>query len=112
MFDSGRVDEGREGIMAGEPTPSIIDTRHDQMFPTLDPVEIGRVRRFGQLRAFASGERLATVGQVGAALSIILSGEVEVTRYDSAHRGTAVVTHGPGAFLGELAQLSGRPALA
>src|ERR1700736_1413271 len=81
------------------------------MFPTLDAAEIERVRRFGELRAFAPGERLATVGQVGAALSIILSGEVEVTRYDSARRGTAIVTHGPGAFLGELAQLSGRPAL-
>jgi thioredoxin reductase (NADPH) len=90
---------------------SILDTRRDQMFPTLDAAEIERVRRFGELRAFAPGERLATVGQVGAALSIILSGEVEVTRYDSARRGTAIVTHGPGAFLGELAQLSGRPAL-
>src|ERR1043166_10123872 len=93
------------------PTPSIIDTRRDQMFPTLDPAEIERVRRFGVPRAFAPGERLAKVGDVGAALSIILAGEVEVTRYDSARRGTAIVTHGPGAFLGELAQLAGRPAL-
>jgi thioredoxin reductase (NADPH) len=93
------------------PTPSIIDTRRDQMFPTLDPAEIERLRRFGVPRAFAAGERLAKLGDVGAALSIILSGEVEVTRYDSARRGTAIVTHGPGAFLGELAQLSGRPAL-
>jgi thioredoxin reductase (NADPH) len=97
--------------MAPAPTPSIIDTRREQMFPRLEPLEIERVRRFGKPRTFAPGERLANVGQVGAALSIILSGEVEVTRYDSAHRGTAIVTHGPGAFLGELAQLSGRPAL-
>jgi thioredoxin reductase (NADPH) len=103
--------ESREGTMAGAPTPSIIDTRHDQMFPTLDPAEIERVRRFGKLRAFVRGERLASVGQAGVALSIILSGEVEVTRYDSAHNATSIVTHGPGAFLGELAQLSGRPAL-
>src|SRR5215470_20189290 len=97
--------------MAREPTPSIIDTRREQMFPRLDLAEIERVRRFGNPRAFAPGERLASVGQVGAALSVILSGAVEVTRYDSAHRGTAIVTHGPGAFLGELAQLSGRPGL-
>src|SRR5437660_10821312 len=93
------------------PTPSIIDTRRDQMFPTLDAAEIERVRRFGTLRAFAPGERLAQVGDVGGGLSIVLSGEVEVTRYESSGRPALIVTHRPGAFLGELAQLSGRPAL-
>jgi len=93
------------------PTPSVIDTRRDQMFPTLDAAEIARVRRFGELRAFAPGERLAKVGDVGVGLSIVLAGEVEVVRYDSAGRAASIVTHGPGAFLGELAQLSGRPAL-
>src|ERR1700758_181252 len=93
------------------PTPSIIDMRRDQMFPTLDAAEIERVRRFGQPRGFAPGEPLAKVGDVGGGLSIILSGEVEGMRYDLAGRGTSIVTHGPGAFLGELAQLSGRPAL-
>jgi thioredoxin reductase (NADPH) len=81
------------------------------MFPTLDAAEIARVRRFGELRAFAPGERLAKVGDVGVGLSIVLAGEVEVVRYDSAGRAASIVTHGPGAFLGELAQLSGRPAL-
>jgi hypothetical protein len=28
-------------------SPSIFDTRHDQMFPVLQPFEIERVRRFG-----------------------------------------------------------------
>ena len=82
------------------PTPSIIDTRRDQMFPTLDAAEIERVRRFGEPRAFASGERLAKVGDVGVGLSIVLAGEVEVVRYDSAGRAASIVTHGPGAFLG------------
>ena len=46
-----------------------------------------------------------------AGLSIVLSGEIEVTRYTVPGRRAPIVTHGPGAFLGELAQLAGRPAL-
>jgi thioredoxin reductase (NADPH) len=96
--------------MPSVPAP-IIDTRRDQMFPTLEPSEIERVRRFGKQRWFVPGEPLAKVGERGVGLSIILSGQVEVTRYDSARRSTPIVTHGPGAFLGELAQLAGRPTL-
>jgi thioredoxin reductase (NADPH) len=96
--------------MPSVPTPSIIETRRDQMYPTLEPSEIERVRRF-RMRAFAPGEPLAKVGKVGGGLSIILSGEVDVTRYDSSGQRAPIVTLGPGAFLGELAQLAGRPAL-
>jgi thioredoxin reductase (NADPH) len=92
-------------------TPSIIDTRRDQMFPTLEPSEIGRLRRFGKICAFAPGGRLAKVGDVGGGLGIILSGEVDVTRLSASGEHAPIVTCGPGAFLGELAQLAGRPAL-
>ena len=98
--------------MPSVPTPSIADTRQDQMFPTLDPSEIERVRRFGQLRTFAPGEALAKVGDRSGALSIVLSGEIEVTRHNLSGRPAPIVIHRPGAFLGELAQLVGRPALA
>src|SRR5262249_30215341 len=37
--------------------------------------------------------------------------EVDVTRYDPSGGAMPIVTHEPGAFLGELAQLAGRPAL-
>ena len=67
--------------MPSVPTPSIADTRQDQMFPTLDPSEIKPVRRFGQRRTFAPGEALAKVGDRSCALSIVLSGEIEVTRH-------------------------------
>ena len=97
--------------MTSTPTPSIIDTRRDQMFPTLEALEVERVRRFGKIRAFAPTEKLAQVGKVSAGLSIILSGEVDVTRQDSSGQYAPIITYGPGAFLGELAQLAGRPAL-
>jgi thioredoxin reductase (NADPH) len=93
------------------PAKSIIDTRHDQMFPNLETSEIERVRRFGEVQSIGTGEALASVGNVGHGLSIILSGEVEVTQHDRSGRGAVIVTHGPGAFLGELAQLAGHPSL-
>ena len=93
------------------PTQSIIDTRRHQMFPVLEPAEIERVRRFGKVRSYGAGEALAKVGEVGLGLTIILGGNVEITQHDQSGRRTAIVTHGPGAFMGELAQLAGRPAL-
>jgi thioredoxin reductase (NADPH) len=91
--------------------PSIIDTRRLQMFPTLEPADIARLRRFGQVRTFAKGDVLARVGEVGHGLSIILSGCVEITQRHQSGPNTPIVTHGPGALMGELAQLAGRPAL-
>ena len=51
------------------------------------------------------------MGEVGHGLTIILAGEVQITQRDQSGRREPIVTHGPGAFMGELAQLSGRPAL-
>jgi thioredoxin reductase (NADPH) len=93
------------------PSQSIIDTRRDQMFPTLSAADIDRVRRFGKTRLYASGEALVRVGETGHGMSVILSGEVEIIgRYELGHRQTIVVHHA-GSFMGELAQLSGQAAL-
>ena len=90
-----------------EPMKPIIDTRRHQMFPTLELVEIERVRRFGVTRSYAAGEALATVGDAGDGLIIVSSGDVDVTRRDRSGGRTLIVTHGPGSFMGELAQLGG-----
>jgi thioredoxin reductase (NADPH) len=97
--------------MIASPTQSIIETRRQQMFPILEPAEIERVRRFGKVRTYGTGEVLATVGQLGLGLTIILAGKVDITRRDQSGRPAPIVTHGPGHFMGELAQLAGRPAL-
>lgn len=94
-----------------EPPPSIIDTRRAQMFPALNAAEISRLQRFGEPRRFADGEALARVGQPGLGLAIVLSGEVEITQHGELGRSEPIVTHGTGSFMGELAQLSGRPSL-
>src|SRR6266436_4520639 len=90
---------------------SIIDTRRPQMFPTLEPAEIERVRRFGKVRSYGAGEALASVGEVGLGLTIILAGRVDITQHEQSGRREPIVTYGAGAFMGELAQLAGRPAL-
>jgi thioredoxin reductase (NADPH) len=92
--------------------PSIIEQRGEQMLPVLDALEIERVRRFGECRSFAKGAALLTVGQVGPGLMVILSGRVDVTHVDKTGQRISIVGHGPGEFVGELAQLAGRPALA
>ena len=65
--------------MIAAPTQSIIETRRQQMFPILEPDEVERVRRFGKVRTYGAGEALATVGQVGPGLTIILAGNVDLT---------------------------------
>jgi thioredoxin reductase (NADPH) len=93
------------------PNPSIMDTRRHQMFPVLEPMEIERVRRFGKVRSYGTGEALAKVGEKGHGLTVILAGTVDITQHDASGRRDPIVTYGAGAFMGELAQLAGRPAL-
>jgi thioredoxin reductase (NADPH) len=96
--------------MSVTPKP-IIERRHDQMFPTLEALEIERVRRFGEVHSFGAGEVLARMGEVSQGLIILSAGKVDITQRDRSGRQTPIVTHGPGSFMGELAQLAGRPAL-
>ena len=90
---------------------SIIEQRREQIFPVLTAAEIARVHRFGVERSFGDGGALQTVGKVGEGLMIILRGHIEAIQRDAMGLQLPIVTQGPGAFLGELAQLAGRPAL-
>src|SRR5690349_8828835 len=90
---------------------SILGQRREQIFPKLDAADIERIRRFGEVRTYAAGERLETAGQIGPGLLVVLGGTVKVTRHDLLDADELIVTHGPGNFMGELAQLAGRPTL-
>jgi thioredoxin reductase (NADPH) len=94
-----------------QPVQPIIETRRAQMFPVLDPAEIGRLTRFGEARSYAAGERLVATGEVAPGAFLLLAGHVEVTQGGGFGHSASIVTMGPGSFLGELAQLSGRPSL-
>jgi thioredoxin reductase (NADPH) len=80
------------------------------MFPRLSDEELGRLSRFGERKRYAAGDRVAGVGDTGVGLKLLLSGEIEISQNDAGVR-SHIVTHERGNFMGELAQLSGRPYL-
>jgi len=93
-----------------EPRP-VIESRFDQMFPTLGSAEVERLQRFGERRVYPSGTRLFATGEISPGMFVVLSGEVAITQHNALGREEPIVTHGPGSFIGELNQISGRPSL-
>jgi thioredoxin reductase (NADPH) len=100
----------REDAMPQSVHP-LIEARHDQMYPVLEPVEIDRLARFGERRSYAAGECIVATGAVPPGAFVILAGRVDVRQGGRMGASEAIVAHGPGSFMGELAQLSGRPSL-
>src|SRR3954468_14613069 len=85
--------------------------RHEQTFPALTAPEIARMRRFGEMRSYKHGEKLFETGKPGPGMFVILSGHVAITQRDGLGHITPVIDQGPGQFMAELSQLSGRVAL-
>src|SRR6201995_3624161 len=90
---------------------SVMFPRHEQTFPELTAPEIARMRRFGELRHYSDGEKLFETGKPGPGMFVILSGHVAITQRDGLGHVTPVIDQGPGQFIAELGQLSGRIAL-
>jgi len=85
--------------------------RHEQTFPSLTPQEIARMRRFGEIRTYKNGEMLFETGKPGPGMFVVLTGHVAITQRDGLGHVTPVIDQGPGQFLAEIGQLSGRAAL-
>jgi thioredoxin reductase (NADPH) len=85
--------------------------RREQTFPALTPQEIGRMRRFGDIRTYQHGETLFETGKPGPGMFVILSGHVAITQRDGLGHVSPVIEQVPGQFLAEIGQLSGRAAL-
>ena len=85
--------------------------RHEQTFPALTHHEIERMRRFGEPRSYRDGEALFETGKVGPGMFVVLSGHVAITQRDGLGHVTPIIDQGPGQFLAEIGQLSGRVAL-
>jgi thioredoxin reductase (NADPH) len=90
---------------------SVFEARRRQTFPVLEPYEVGRLRRFGEARCVVDGEYLLRTGEIGFGLLLVISGRVIVSPRDDAVGRGPIHDHGPGSFVGELAQLSGHPSL-
>ncbi|MGA8260085.1 MAG: FAD-dependent oxidoreductase [Arenicellales bacterium] len=93
------------------PARPLTETRREQMFPTLEPEEIARLKRFGEIHAFKAGERIMKSGKVSPGFMVLLSGRVKVSQSNDIGQNREIVSLDPGQFMGELAQLSRKPAL-
>lgn len=85
--------------------------RQEQTFPTLTAQEIARMRRFGEIRTYKDGELMFETGKPGRGMFVVLSGHVAITQRDGLGHVTPIIDQGPGQFLAEIGQLSGRVAL-
>ena len=56
---------------------STIDTRREQMFPKLEPREIDRLRRFGDVRRYSAGEALFVTGEIAPGMVVLIKGSNE-----------------------------------
>jgi len=93
------------------PYPADVHPRREQMFPVLTPAEIGRIGRFGTVRRYPRGARLVTAGEPGPGMFVILEGSVTANQRDGLGRVSPIINARRGHFTGEVAQLSGGPAL-
>jgi thioredoxin reductase (NADPH) len=88
-----------------------IEARRAQMFPVLSDHDVTRLERFGTPRHYPKGTRILTAGEPGPGLVFIRHGAIGVSQGGDVGRRETIVEHGAGEFLGELSNLSDRPAL-
>ncbi len=98
-----------ENIVLPDDAPNA--ARADQMFPQLSDAQIARMMPLGEEKTWHDGEALYAAGQDAPGLFVVLSGWVAIMSTDAMGRHHLVVEQGPGQFMGEIGQLSGRPAL-
>jgi hypothetical protein len=69
----------------------LADVTLPQLFLAVDPAEMERVRRFGEVRRYGAGEALFKIGEAGHGLFVILAGRCggPTSRRWSAHEAGA-----------------------
>jgi thioredoxin reductase (NADPH) len=105
------VDSATESKTDGGAARAAAFPRREQTFPALTAQEIARMRRFGELRGYKDGDALFETGKPGPGMFVVLSGHVAITQRDGLGHVSPVINQGPGQFLAEIGQLSGRVAL-
>jgi thioredoxin reductase (NADPH) len=81
-------------------------------FPTLSEAELASLGRcpLMVLKRYPAGESLFEIGERNCNFCVVKSGEVEILD-ESGDAPKTVTVHGPGEFTGEVAQVTGSPAL-
>lgn len=91
------------------PIPSVLDAS-TQAFPTLTAAHINRLLPAGKIRKVKPGEILFHPGDTEVPFFVLLSGGLEIVQ-PSLDGERLIVTHGPGAFTGEMTMISGQRVL-
>ncbi|TPG16443.1 FAD-dependent oxidoreductase [Sphingomonas koreensis] len=81
------------------------------MFPTLSSDDIERIARHGQRKTLATGDMLFRTGDPDVGLSVLVGGRIRISQHDGAGNVSEVAVHAPGALIGEISGLTGRPVL-
>jgi thioredoxin reductase (NADPH) len=90
------------------------ETRHHQMFPTLDAAQVETAKRFGSgtPTAFTPGQVIYDFGEHHSSAWLVLEGSIDIVRRDGLDREVLITSEEAGQFTGELSQLAGQGALA
>ncbi|MBN3754438.1 FAD-dependent oxidoreductase [Paraburkholderia sp. Tr-20389] len=84
---------------------------HDR-YPRFSKADVDKMMRFGIIERWREGDVMFRIGQPGLGMRVLLSGRARLSRRDGLGRSQTIVELGEGQFLGEVAQLTGKPALA
>src|SRR5690349_1850245 len=95
--------------MSSSLVPSALNPQ-TQIFPTLTPAQIDRIRPLGRIRQVTAGEVLFSPGETSLPFFVLLSGAMEIVQ-PSVDGERAVAHHDPGAFTGEMTMISGQQCL-
>ena len=90
---------------------SHLESRFGQMFPALEPEDVYRLKRFGEIVTYADGEALFLTGEPSQAMFVVLTGKVVVSRRDGLGNVSTFMEKGPFQFLAEVGTLAGGPCL-
>jgi thioredoxin reductase (NADPH) len=90
---------------------SHLQSRLGQMFPALEPEDVYRLKRFGEIVTYADGEALFLTGDPSQAMFVVLTGKVVVSRRDGLGNVSTFMEKGPFQFLAEVGTLAGGPCL-
>src|SRR6201996_4926118 len=88
-----------------------IDPYDERMLPKLTAAEIDRLLRFGEMQRYSKDQPLFVTGEIAPGMFLLKTGRVKVTRRDPLGHLAPIQEQGPGDFVAEVGQLSGRPAL-
>lgn len=92
-------------------TSSMPDVRREQVFPMLSQDEVLRLSRFGHRVRYESSDVIYMAGRVSPGMLIVVNGAVTVLLRDALRHALSMATQGPGEFIAEVSELSGKPAL-